>query len=94
MIIATSSSSPDFSAAGLVSIDGVQVTKLPPGVALGAGDLHEWAQRRNAGRASVYVSKEERERRDKRREDRADRWLRAAARRKRLGRKRRTERAK
>ena len=65
------------------TIVGIQIKRLPPGAALGAGDLHEWAQRRNAGRASVFVSKEERARRAKRGEDRADHWLRGAARRKR-----------
>jgi hypothetical protein len=37
-------------------------------------------ERRNVGRANVSISKEERKRRDKRREDRADHWLRGAAR--------------
>jgi hypothetical protein len=29
--------------------DGPRITKLPPGVAPGAGDLHRWASRRLAG---------------------------------------------
>ena len=31
----------------------VKVTKCPPGVALGAGDLHQWASRRRSGSSGV-----------------------------------------
>ncbi len=37
-----------------------KITKLPPGKALGADDLHEWASRRAVGQAGVYVSQDER----------------------------------
>jgi hypothetical protein len=32
----------------------VKVTKLPPGRALGAGDLHYWSSNRLAGRAGTF----------------------------------------
>ncbi len=32
-------------------------TKLPPGKALGADDLRQWAQRRNAGQSGVLNPK-------------------------------------
>jgi hypothetical protein len=31
----------------------VEITKCPPGKALGAGDLHRWAHNRQLGRTSV-----------------------------------------
>ena len=49
----SSSSSTDYSAAGLVSIAGVKITKLPDGAALGCDDLQRWAQRRLSGRFGV-----------------------------------------
>jgi hypothetical protein len=67
----------------MIENNKVKITKLPPGRALGAGDLHEWAQRRNAGRSGVYVGKTEREQQARRLEDAADRWLRRAERRER-----------
>jgi hypothetical protein len=59
----------------------VKVTVCPPGEALGARDLQQWASRRSAGLSGTFVSKSERKQKQKRREDRADHWLRGAERR-------------
>lgn len=39
-------------------ITGMKVTKLPPGEAIGARDLHNWSSRRNANRTGVFNRKE------------------------------------
>lgn len=63
----------------------VKITRLPPGVALGAGDLHAWAKRRLAGRGGVPLTRAERKIAAKRSEaqDGTARWLAAAERRQR-----------
>lgn len=48
----------------------VHITRLPPGQATGADDLHKWSQRRNVGRAGVKPEKK-----PKPKPDAADRWL-------------------
>jgi hypothetical protein len=35
---------------------GVEIVRLPPGVAVGAGDLEAWARRRSVGRSGVLAS--------------------------------------
>jgi hypothetical protein len=60
----------------------VRITKCPPGVALGAGDLHRWASRRLGGKGGMPMTKLERQAAEKRKpKDRADRWLEAVERR-------------
>jgi hypothetical protein len=59
----------------------VQITRCPPGRALGCDDLQQWASRRSAGLSGTFVSKHEREQKQKRFKDRADRWLEGAERR-------------
>jgi hypothetical protein len=56
----------------------VEVKKLPPGVALGAGDLHRWSKQRLLGRSGVPKTKSERKLAKAREEarDPASRWLR------------------
>jgi hypothetical protein len=37
----------------------IRITKLPPGEALGARDLQNWAHRRLAGRSGVRLTRKE-----------------------------------
>jgi hypothetical protein len=60
----------------------VRITRLPPGTALGAGDLHTWAKRRLAGRGGVPKTRAERKVAAARSEaqDATAQWLAAAER--------------
>jgi hypothetical protein len=49
----------DFSVPNADSIGGISVTRLPPGEALGAGDLETWSHRRSGGWSGVSLSKDE-----------------------------------
>jgi hypothetical protein len=53
MSIVSSSSAPDYSSPDISSIAGVSIKRLPPGEALGASDLQQWAARRLSGRFGV-----------------------------------------
>ena len=59
----------------------VRITKCPPGVVPGAGDLYRWAGRRLGGRGGLPMTKQERKAAAKGKpKDRADRWLEAVER--------------
>jgi hypothetical protein len=53
------SSSIAFSSPGVDVIAGVQIKRLPPGKAFGAGDMETWAARRMLGRSGVALSVEQ-----------------------------------
>ena len=65
--------------AGYGNLTMVEITRLPPGEALGARDLQGWAHQRSAGRAGVNTTREEWKRlkqwKPKPKFDAADRWL-------------------
>lgn len=70
-----------------VTVTGT-VTVCPPGKAIGADDLHNWALRRTAGRSGVRMTQKEREQFAKKSESRddyldgvTDKWLAEAERR-------------
>lgn len=75
----------------------VQITKLPPGKAIGADDLQQWAFRRAEGKSGVVVSTDEQVtlqqwRKDgKQRKKREQRWERRHQRREDARRDRRKE---
>ena len=48
------------------------VTRLPPGEAIGARDLQNWSHQRAVGRSGVYVRRKERE---EPKRDAANEWL-------------------
>jgi hypothetical protein len=62
-----------------VAADGTRITVFKPGAATGAGDLHTWAQRRNAGSSGVRDNSDrdltEKQKRERMRRQRND-WLR------------------
>jgi hypothetical protein len=58
-------------------MSAVKITKLPPGEAIGARVLQDWAHRRLAGRSGMRMSRKERKVAAKRTEaeDATARWL-------------------
>jgi hypothetical protein len=63
-------------------MSAVKITRLPPGVALGADDLQRWAHRRLAGRSGMRLTRKERKVAAARSEDgdATAKWLAAAER--------------